>query len=128
MLVDVIVYRCITVFIAMQVDIFVFVQGWNDFSFHGSPQIPTPNIDAIALNGAILNGFYSAPLCSPSRGTTLTGKFAVHIGSYMPLSLSGNFLQLTVIFCSFAALCDFMRITGRPAPNGETFTPVFEGN
>jgi arylsulfatase B/arylsulfatase I/J len=56
--------------------------GWNDVSFHGNTQIPTPHIDNLASHGMQLNQYFVQPVCSPSRATFLTGRHVIHTGVY----------------------------------------------
>ncbi len=53
--------------------------GWGDVSYHGGP-IATPNIDKLASQGVRLNQFYAQPVCSPTRGALLTGRYPIRLG------------------------------------------------
>ncbi len=46
--------------------------GFADAGFNGSKEFHTPNIDALAAKGAILDEFYVQPSCSPTRAAFMT--------------------------------------------------------
>lgn len=54
--------------------------GYRDVGFHGGP-IATPNIDRIAAEGAALERFYVAPVCSPTRAGLMTGRWPIRFGA-----------------------------------------------
>ena len=55
--------------------------GYEDVGFNGCKDIPTPNIDSIAFNGAnLVNGYVSFPVCSPSRAGFITGRYQDRFG------------------------------------------------
>ncbi len=50
-------------------------QGWGDVAYNGHPRIKTPTLDAMAASGLRFTRFYAAaPVCSPTRGSVLTGR------------------------------------------------------
>jgi arylsulfatase A-like enzyme len=49
-------------------------QGWGDTGYDGAPGAVTPNLDAMAANGLIMDRFYAHPKCSPTRASLLTGR------------------------------------------------------
>jgi arylsulfatase A-like enzyme len=55
--------------------------GYADVGFHGSAEIRTPNLDAIAAAGVILSQAYvTSSVCSPSRAGLMTGRYPQRFG------------------------------------------------
>ena len=59
--------------------------GFNQISSYGggmaNGKFKTPNIDKLANDGVLCtNGYSSSPVCSPSRASLLTGRFATRFG------------------------------------------------
>lgn len=55
--------------------------GWGDTGYNGHQVLQTPNLDAMARAGLQFNRFYAgAAVCSPTRGTCLTGRHASRFG------------------------------------------------
>ncbi|MEX2593950.1 MAG: sulfatase [Anditalea sp.] len=51
-------------------------QAWSDYGFMGHPYIETPNIDRLAHEGlTFTRGYVTAPLCSPSLASIITGLY-----------------------------------------------------
>ncbi len=55
--------------------------GWGDAGYNGHPVLETPHLDDMAEVGLVFNRFYSAaPVCSPTRGSVLTGRHPFRYG------------------------------------------------
>jgi arylsulfatase A-like enzyme len=58
-------------------------QGWGDVGYHGHPVLKTPVMDEMAAAGLRFERFYSAsPVCSPTRGSVLTGRHPNRFGCF----------------------------------------------
>lgn len=54
--------------------------GRNDVGFTGGQEIRTPNLDALANRGALLNQFYVHHVCTPTRAALMTGRYPIRYG------------------------------------------------
>ena len=58
-------------------------QGWGDMAYNGHPVLHTPNFDDMASSGLRFDRFYAAaPVCSPTRGSILTGRHPNRFGCF----------------------------------------------
>ncbi|QZT37627.1 sulfatase-like hydrolase/transferase [Halosquirtibacter xylanolyticus] len=57
--------------------------GYGDVGFNGNKIIETPNLDALSQKGVTFTNFYAGgPVCSPTRGTCLTGRHYARYGIF----------------------------------------------
>ena len=57
--------------------------GWGDTGYNGHEVLRTPHLDQMADEGICFDRFYSgAPVCSPTRGSCLTGRHPYRYGVF----------------------------------------------
>jgi len=74
--------------------------GWGDPGFNGNAVIRTPQLDAMARAGVRMTRFYAAaPVCSPTRGSCLTGRHPYRYGVFSANAghLRGNEVSLAEV-------------------------------
>jgi arylsulfatase A-like enzyme len=68
--------------------------GYGDLGVYGHPVHRTPNLDRLAAEGQRWTDFYSAAaVCTPSRGSLLTGRLPARLGLESPRGAPNVFLS-----------------------------------
>lgn len=58
-------------------------QGWGDVGYYDHPVLQTPVLDDMAASGIRFDQFYAAaPVCSPTRGSVMTGRNPNRFGCF----------------------------------------------
>ena len=68
--------------------------GYNDVSYRNTSDLSSPNIDALALAGVRLERYYTHNLCSPSRTSFLSGRFASTMSMQGCVIINGHAIDL----------------------------------
>jgi len=66
--------------------VFVFADQWRaqSMGYAGNPDVITPNLDQLALEGVCFsNAVSTSPVCTPYRAMLLTGKYLLKNGMFM---------------------------------------------
>lgn len=59
--------------------------GWEETGYNGHEYLKTPVLDEMASTGLRLDYFYAAaPVCSPTRGSVITGRHPNRYGTFNP--------------------------------------------
>lgn len=94
--------------------------GWGDIESQGSKAIQTPNINALADQGARLTNFYaSSPICSPSRAALLTGRYPLRSGFASILAAADDTFIRKMVFKAGVA---FSKLGTSDMIGGESIT------
>lgn len=70
--------------------------GYGDLGSYGHPVHRTPSLDQLAAEGQRWTSFYAAaPVCTPSRGSLLTGRLPPRIGLSAPAQMPDVFFTFS---------------------------------
>ena len=70
--------------------------GYGDLGSYGHPVHRTPHIDQLAAEGQRWTDFYAAaPVCTPSRGSLLTGRLPIRLGLEAPAGMPNVFMPFS---------------------------------
>lgn len=64
-------------------------QGYGDIAAHGNPWLSTPHLDSLGEKAISLESFHTDPLCAPTRGALMSGRYSFGAGVYS--TLNGRF-------------------------------------
>jgi len=67
--------------------------GYGDIGSYGAPDVRTPNIDRLALEGVRLTDFYAAPQCTPTRAALISGRYQQRVHMERALGAAGEALE-----------------------------------
>lgn len=68
--------------------------GFNDISYRNTSDLSSPHIDKLANAGIKLERYYTHNLCSPSRTSFLSGRFASTISNQGCVIVNGQAVDL----------------------------------
>ena len=105
-------------------------QGSVDAGCYGATDLVTPHIDALARRGVRFTQFYAAaPVCAPSRGGLLTGRYPLCNGVVNNgHTLGASEVTMAEMFRSAGyatALIGKWHLGDQPGPNGQGFDYSF---
>ncbi|CAN0381301.1 unnamed protein product [Pylaiella littoralis] len=64
--------------------------GYGDIGYQSTDLSDiTPNMDALAAGGIKLSNYYSQPICTPARGSFMTGRYPVRLGMQYAIIFAG---------------------------------------
>lgn len=77
-------------------------QGTGDIGAHGNPWLKTPNLDTFYEDAVRLTDFHVSPVCTPTRGALMTGRYPINNGAWATYkgrdALSEENLTLAEVF------------------------------
>ena len=84
------------------IDIDMRDDRYRDDRYRYDPQeVLAPHLDTLAREGVVMEQHYSQPVCTPTRGALLTGRYPIHTGLHngvitpnIPYGLDTRFITL----------------------------------